>query len=109
MGEPQQLIRIGDDLPQGCVTLTQVDDPAPWIRTSASDTRSRPNWHASASSRVEGSAMLDAKTAVIPPRRGERATSTEAVRKPREFLQTIAQSEIFRDFFASKRSEGSKK
>jgi hypothetical protein len=33
----------------------------------------------------------------------------EAVRKPREFLQTIAQSEIFRDFFASKRSEGSKK
>jgi hypothetical protein len=53
--------------------------------------------------------MLDAKTAVIPPRRGERATSTEAVRKPREFLQTIAQSEIFRDFFASKRSEGSKK
>jgi hypothetical protein len=35
--------------------------------------------------------------------------SIEAVRKPREFLQTIAQSEIFRDFFASKRSEGSKK
>jgi hypothetical protein len=37
------------------------------------------------------------------------ALTTEAVRKPREFLQTIAQSEIFRDFFASKRSEGSKK
>jgi hypothetical protein len=35
--------------------------------------------------------------------------STEAVRKPSEFLQTIAQSEIFRDFVASKRSEGSKK
>ena len=33
----------------------------------------------------------------------------EAVRKPSEFLQTIAQSEIFRDFVASKRSEGSKK
>jgi hypothetical protein len=38
-----------------------------------------------------------------------RRPTTEAVRKPREFLQTIAQSEIFRDFFASKRSEGSKK
>src|SRR6516164_7956674 len=36
-------------------------------------------------------------------------TSVEAVRKPSEFLQTIAQSEIFRDFVASKRSEGSKK
>jgi hypothetical protein len=33
----------------------------------------------------------------------------EAVRKPSEFLQTIAQSEIFRDLVASKRSEGSKK
>jgi hypothetical protein len=33
----------------------------------------------------------------------------EAVRKPSEFLQTIAQSEIFRDFFASKQSERSKK
>jgi hypothetical protein len=33
----------------------------------------------------------------------------EAVRKPSEFLQAIAQSEIFRDFVASKRSEGSKK
>jgi hypothetical protein len=41
--------------------------------------------------------------------RVDRPESTEAVRKPREFLQTIAQSEIFRDFFASKRSEGSKK
>jgi hypothetical protein len=39
----------------------------------------------------------------------ERVLWVEAVRKPREFLQTIAQSEIFRDFFASKRSEGSKK
>jgi hypothetical protein len=39
----------------------------------------------------------------------ERPALAEAVRKPREFLQTIAQSEIFRDFFASKLSEGSKK
>jgi hypothetical protein len=37
------------------------------------------------------------------------ALSAEAVRKPSEFLQTIVQSEIFRDFVASKRSEGSKK
>ena len=37
----------------------------------------------------------------------EGAQMIEAVRKPREFLQTIAQSEIFRDFFAFKRSEGS--
>jgi hypothetical protein len=43
------------------------------------------------------------------PRAREWAQLIEAVRKPREFLQTIAQSEIFRDFFASKRSEGSKK
>ena len=50
-----------------------------------------------------------ARTPVVP--RGELVgpLSAEAVRKPGEFLQTIAQSEIFRDFLASKRSEGSKK
>jgi hypothetical protein len=31
------------------------------------------------------------------------------VRKPGEILQTTAQSEIFRDFFVSERSESSKK
>ena len=45
----------------------------------------------------------------VSPQRGERAKSTEAVRKLSEILQTIAQSEIFRDFFASKRSVGSKR
>jgi hypothetical protein len=34
---------------------------------------------------------------------------TEAVQKPSEFLQTIAQREILWDFFASKRFGGSKK
>jgi hypothetical protein len=33
----------------------------------------------------------------------------QAVRKLGEILQAMAQSEIFRDFFASERSEGSKK
>jgi hypothetical protein len=45
----------------------------------------------------------------IAGRSGDGPPSTEAVRKPSEFLQPIAQSEIFRDFFPSKRSEGSKK
>ena len=35
--------------------------------------------------------------------------ATEAVRKLSEFLQTTAQSKIFRNFFVSERSEGSKK
>ena len=35
-----------------------------------------------------------------------RLLSTEAVRKHGEILQTIARNESFRDFFASKRSEG---
>jgi hypothetical protein len=37
------------------------------------------------------------------------ALSAEAVGKHCEILRLIEQNEIFRDFFASKRSEGSKK
>jgi hypothetical protein len=57
---------------------------------------------------LEFSHRLD-QTPVLPEATRVGALSAEAVRKPSEFLQTIAQSEIFRDFVASKRSEGSKK
>jgi len=52
-------------------------------------------------------AML--RKAVIRRRNLERLNSTEAVRKLGEILRLVEQSEICRDFFASKRSEGSKK
>jgi hypothetical protein len=45
----------------------------------------------------------------VPVTKREGQQRVEAVRKPSEFLQTIAQSEIFRDFFAAKQPEGSKK
>ena len=50
-----------------------------------------------------------ARIAVVPEATPVGPLPAEAVRKLSKILQTIAQSKIFRDFFSSKRSEGSKK
>jgi hypothetical protein len=50
-----------------------------------------------------------ARTPVLPEATLVGALSAEAVRKLGEILRLVEQSEICRDFFASKRSEGSKK
>jgi hypothetical protein len=50
-----------------------------------------------------------AQTPVLPEATPVGPLSAEGVRKLSEILQKIAQSKILRDFFASERSESSKK
>jgi hypothetical protein len=50
-----------------------------------------------------------ARTPVLPEAAAVGALSAQAVRKLGEIQRLVEQSKICRDFFASKRSEGSKK